>query len=36
MAIECRIQALAGVHSLFVATSWIGAELETVHAAVAE
>jgi hypothetical protein len=25
-----RIQALANVHSLFVATRWIGAELSTI------
>jgi PAS domain S-box-containing protein len=29
-AIEGRIQALANVHSLFVATRWIGAELSTI------
>jgi PAS domain S-box-containing protein len=29
-AIEGRIQALANVHSLFVATRWIGAELNTI------
>jgi PAS domain S-box-containing protein len=29
-AIEGRIQALANVHSLFVATRWIGAELATI------
>jgi two-component sensor histidine kinase len=29
-AIEGRIQALANVHSLFVDTSWIGAELSTI------
>jgi PAS domain S-box-containing protein len=29
-AIEGRIRALANVHSLFVATRWIGAELSTV------
>jgi len=29
-AIEGRIQALANVHSLFVATRWIGAEVSTV------
>ena len=28
--IEGRIQALANVHSLFVATRWIGAELSTI------
>jgi PAS domain S-box-containing protein len=31
-AIEGRIQALANVHSLFVATRWIGAELSTIAA----
>src|ERR1700720_1580939 len=29
-AIEGRIQALANVHSLFVASRWIGAELSTI------
>jgi two-component sensor histidine kinase len=29
-AIEGRIQALANVHSLFVTTRWIGAELSTI------
>ena len=29
-AIEGRIEALANVHSLFVATRWIGAELSTI------
>jgi PAS domain S-box-containing protein len=29
-AVEGRIQALANVHSLFVATRWIGAELSTI------
>ena len=29
-AIQGRIQALANVHSLFVATRWIGAELSTI------
>jgi two-component sensor histidine kinase len=29
-AIKGRIQALANVHSLFVATRWIGAELSTI------
>jgi PAS domain S-box-containing protein len=29
-AIEGRIQALANVHSLFMATRWIGAELSTI------
>jgi PAS domain S-box-containing protein len=29
-AIDGRIQALANVHSLFVATRWIGAELSTI------
>jgi two-component sensor histidine kinase len=29
-AIEGRIQALANVHSLFVKSRWIGAELSTV------
>lgn len=29
-AIEGRLQALANVHSLFVATRWIGAELTTI------
>jgi PAS domain S-box-containing protein len=29
-AIEGRIQALANVHSLFVSTRWIGAELSTI------
>jgi len=29
-AIEGRIQALANVHSLFVATRWIGAELSAI------
>src|SRR5262249_22873620 len=29
-AIEGRIQALANVHSLFVATRWIGADLSTI------
>jgi len=29
-AIEGRIQALSNVHSLFVATRWIGAELSTI------
>jgi len=29
-AIEGRIQALANVHSLFVATRWIGAEVSTI------
>jgi len=29
-AIEGSIQALANVHSLFVATRWIGAELSTI------
>ena len=29
-AIEGRIQALANVHSLFVKTRWIGAELSTI------
>jgi two-component sensor histidine kinase len=31
-AIEGRIRALANVHSLFVATRWVGAELSTVAA----
>jgi PAS domain S-box-containing protein len=31
-AIEGRIQALANVHSLFVATRWIGAELSAIAA----
>jgi PAS domain S-box-containing protein len=31
-AIEGRIQALANVHSLFVETRWIGAELSTIAA----
>src|SRR5215469_9321052 len=29
-AIEGRLQALSNVHSLFVATRWIGAELSTI------
>src|SRR5215470_13754046 len=29
-AIQGRIQALANVHSLFVATRWIGAELTSI------
>ena len=29
-AMEGRIQALANVHSLFVTTRWIGAELSTI------
>ncbi len=29
-ALEGRIQALANVHSLFVATRWIEAELSTI------
>jgi hypothetical protein len=29
-AIEGRIRALANVHSLFVETRWIGAELSTI------